>query len=106
MTRKVRTIGEGGKPREVVAQSQNQEAEKNWTDLLYKRSWALLCQVLCSGGEFELSDTRTRSSTEEQGELYLNLFILQVRGEGSATADKLLMISELALILKLLSPQL
>lgn len=41
MTRKGGMIREGGKPREVVAQSQNQEAERNWTDLLYRRSWAV-----------------------------------------------------------------
>lgn len=97
-------IREGGKPGEVVPPSQNQEAERNWTDLLYKRNWAVSGAVQWRG--IRPPEYRNRVSTEDRRELCLSSSILQVREEASATAGKLFAVSELALVSKTLFPQL
>lgn len=76
--------GKGEKRGEFVAQAQNEEAERNWPDLLCQRSW-----IRCRAGNWSsLIPGQVGSSTEEQRELCSSPFILQVR-EGSAAAGKL-----------------
>lgn len=94
-------IRKGGKPGEIVAGWQKEAAEEPAEEPARPVGSEELGCNRCRAVESELPDTRTGQSTGERRQLCLSWFLLRETGEGLP-----FVVSELAVVSKLLFPQL